>query len=293
MNIHYLTKPCDSARRLLDEAGFTEDRRKIQVLWQHLEPLREGELTDYPDLKYVCVPATGTDHVDGFRCKELGVRILTLRDTDILPQITATAEHTIGLILALVRKIPQAVESTKRGEWDRSRFMGRELRDMEAVIVGEGRVGGFVRSFLTPLVCNVGSIGPMDVIESYWPGILGEYDIVTIHVNLNESTRGMCDTAFFAAMKAGSYFINTSRGQVVDEAALLAALKSGHLAGAALDVVCGEPDGISHELIAYANQHPDKLILTPHIGGYCVESLEKSEVALAKKLIEVVNGKTE
>ena len=259
-----------------------------RVLWVHLNRVDKQLLEcDEPDI--ICCPCTGLDHIDLAECKRRNIRVLSLRDTDVLPTITATAEHTIGLILALVRKIPQAAESTRRGEWDRSRFMGRELKWMHTAIVGFGRIGQMVCDRLRAFGVNVSVITEECQRDSAIPPHR-DADIVTIHVDLNDSTRGMCNAAFFDSMKPGSYFINTSRGQVVDEAALLASLRSGHLAGAALDVVHNEPDGINPELVRFANEQPDRLILTPHIGGYTSDSLEKAETALARKLIEVVNG---
>lgn len=272
----------NSARQVFVDAGHSvscEVDNAAECLWVRLNRVDAASLNTMPNLKLIACPCTGIDHIDLAECKRSNIRVLSLRDTDVLPTITATAEHTIGLILALVRKIPCAVESTKRGEWNRLPFMGRELSDMTAAIVGEGRIGRMVCERLRSFGCLV-NYGPSDADD----------DIVSIHVDLNETSRGMCNADFFRSMKPGSYFINTSRGQVVDEAALLSALRDEHLAGAALDVACGEPDSINPDLVAYANEHPDRLILTPHIGGYAAEAIEKAEVGLARKLLEVING---
>lgn len=246
-------------------------------------------LDELGPIKVLGCPATGLDHIDLAECKRRGIKVLSLRDTDVLPQITATAEHTIGLILSLVRKIPVAVNHVRGGGWDRTQFMGRQLRNMEALIFGGGRLGTFVQSFLSLLVCNAYAIDAEES-EEFIPSRLGEWDIVTMHVDLNDTSRGMCNAAFFAAMKPGAYFVNTSRGQVVDEAALLASLRSGHLAGAALDVVCGEYDGINPALIEYANEFPDRLIITPHIGGYAKEAIELAEAAIEKRVLLELSG---
>lgn len=263
------------------------------VAWTRLTPVTSQWL-DACRPKIVATPCTGTDHINLEACKRYGIKVLSLRDTDILPTITATAEHTIGLILALVRKIPSAVESTKRGEWERYRFMGRELQAMQVLIVGGGRVGMMVHTALTGLIDPDagGRIGIVDrdATNRQLLSMAHDSDIVTMHVDLNETTRGMCNAKFFSAMKPGSYFVNTSRGQVVDEAALLDSLRNEHLAGAALDVVCGEPDRINPELIAFAREWPDKLLLTPHVAGCAVEAIEKAEVALSKRLVDELKG---
>lgn len=260
---------------------FSEWPNERGVLWTRLEPVTAAVL-DERKPRIVCCPCTGLDHIDLAECQRRNIKVLSLRDTDVLPTITATAEHTIGLILALVRKIPSAVESVKCGEWERYRFMGRELSGMKLAVVGFGRIGQMVadRLYAFGVECL-----PVQDAHAQIAAVAGG-DIVSIHTDLNEHTRGMCDLTFFAAMKPGSYFVNTSRGAVVDESALLAALRSWHLAGAALDVVCGEPDKINPELIAFANAEPERLIITPHIGGCCAESIEKAEVALARRLVQ-------
>lgn len=286
--ISYMDEPCDAADAIIraDHCPTRGVHGGVSVFWTRLTPLNKRLLDYAKHLRIIATPCTGLDHIDLAECERRGIKVLSLRDTEVLPTITATAEHTIGLILALVRKIPSAVESTKRGEWDRYRFMGRELSEMRPAVIGYGRIGKAVQKTLSTMGCIV------DWTDQYKPCFgIGDYDIVTVHVDLNDSTRGMCNAEFFAAMKPGAYFINTSRGQVVDESALLAALRSGHLAGAALDVVCGEPDEINPELIAYARENPERLLLTPHIGGACVESLEKAECALALRLVEeLANG---
>jgi D-3-phosphoglycerate dehydrogenase len=115
--------------------------------------------------------------------------------------------------------------------------------------------------------------------------LLREVDLVTLHVNLTDGNKGFFGAREFALMKEGAWFVNSSRGELVDERALLDSLTSGHLAGAALDVICGEHSTslASHSLIAYARSH-DNLIITPHIGGCTIESMDKSESFLAERL---------
>jgi len=116
--------------------------------------------------------------------------------------------------------------------------------------------------------------------------LLSRSDIVSLHVHLNAETEGMIGAEAFAQMRPGAILLNSARGAVVDEAALIAALQSGHLAGAALDVICNEHEvfpGGHHALIEYARQH-DNLILTPHIGGATFESVEKADLFVIEKL---------
>jgi D-3-phosphoglycerate dehydrogenase len=115
--------------------------------------------------------------------------------------------------------------------------------------------------------------------------LLAGADIVTLHVNLDPATVGFFGRSQFAAMRRGAWFVNTSRGELVDEVALLEALQQGHVAGAALDVLGDEKATgmVDHPLVVYARQHPN-LIITPHIGGGTVESMAKTECLLARRL---------
>jgi D-3-phosphoglycerate dehydrogenase len=161
-------------------------------------------------------------------------------------------------------------------------------------VVGYGRLGRIVsrylRAFDTVVLTADPDISPASVEPPVTlvplARLLGESNLVTLHVNLSEKTRGFFGREQFSAMRKGAWFINTSRGELVDETALLDGLKSGHIAGAALDVISGESSErmVNHPIVAYALEH-ENLILTPHIGGCTVESMAQTEVFLAEKVL--------
>jgi len=253
-------------------------------------------------LKAVATPTTGLDHIDLRAAAERGVHVISLKgDTRFLRTVTATAEHSFGLLLALARRLPAAVEHVRRGGWDRDRFRGMELSGKTLGIVGLGRLGRMVarygRSFgMRVLAYDPASPAPPPGVRRVrLETLLRRADAVTLHVPLDESTEGIFGRSFFAAMKPGSFFINTSRGALIDEAALLEALTNGRLAGAALDVVRDERPGRSRRrpspLLAYARKH-DNLIITPHIGGATRDSMRKAEIHLARKLRGFLAGRT-
>lgn len=267
-----------AAKRVLQEAGHTFGSLG-KVYWTRLTPVDTSFLAG----TIVATPCTGTDHVRA-------ARVLCLRDCspEGLRSIRATVEHTIGMILSLTRKLPSAVESVRRGEWDRMRYQGTDLAGKTALVVGMGRIGSAVINVLQSLAMDV-----IDCDRYQHPHLLEQLavaDLVTVHVDLNPSSRGMFGPAEFAAMKPGAFFCNTSRGAVVDEWALLDALKSGHLAGAALDVLQNEPPDEfgPNPLIEFAREQPERLVITPHLAGCSRESLEKAECLLARKLVEVL-----
>lgn len=254
-------------------------------------------------LKYIAINATGTDHIDERACNEKGVEIISLKgEGSFLRQVYATGEHTLALILALLRRIPQAFEDVKRGGWNRGNFIGGELHGKCVGVVGWGRLGQMVGSMLHSFGCDILTFDPhvrlqpedVDVLGVRMvtlSELLGSSHIVTLHVNLTEDNRRFFNRECFQAMKQGSLFINTSRGDLVDEEALLEALTSGHLGGAALDVLSGESaSGMNwHPLVQYARTH-DNLIITPHIGGATRESMEKTEIFIAQKLARRIRG---
>jgi phosphoglycerate dehydrogenase-like enzyme len=176
-------------------------------------------------------------------------------------------------------------------------FQGRELYGRTMGLVGYGRLGRLVARSLKALDTRVLAADPHIDPGAAEAGVrmvsldqlLAEADLVSLHVNLDDKTRGFFGREQFAAMKPGAWFINTSRGELIDEASLLQALESGRLAGAAVDVLCDErTDGMgAHPLVAYARGH-DRLLITPHIGGCTLESMAKTELFLAEKVARAV-----
>ena len=212
----------------------------------------------------------------------------------------SVAEMTIGLMLALTRKICAADRATRRGAWDRHRFTGMEMRGKTAAIIGFGRVGREVAQRAAAFELNLrlydpylrgaasGSAPAAGHSIVACPTLLEavrDAEFVTAHAPLTPETRQMFNAPVFRAMKAGAFFINTSRGGVVDEAALLEALRSGHLGGAGLDVREKEPPGEGDEFSELPN-----VILTPHIASFSHEAQARTVDAVASDLARVLEG---
>lgn len=245
-------------------------------------------------LKAICTATTGIDHIDVACARQHGVAVLSLRgETDFLRTIPATCEHTWGLLLALVRHIPQAFQSVRDGAWNRDAFKGHDLAGRRLGILGLGRIGEKVARYGLAFDMTVAAYDPH---RSDWvPGVtrcasmaalLAQSDVLSIHVPLNESTQGLVGADELAQLPPGAVVINTARGDVLDEEALVAALQAGHLSGAALDVIRCEREAHERDqspLLAYARQH-DNLIITPHVGGATYESMAMTEVFIARKL---------
>ncbi|MDP6524745.1 MAG: NAD(P)-dependent oxidoreductase [Kiritimatiellia bacterium] len=283
----------------LDRAGLLEAVAECEVLITRFGHAMDKELfAAATHLRALVSATTGLDHIDLEAAAARGVTVLSLQgETEFLKDLSATAELAWGLLLAVLRHIPQAADSVKNGMWDRDAFRGNELRGKRLGILGLGRLGHMVaeygRAFGMPMAAYdpYASDWPMGVeIRSAVEDLMEDAQVLSLHVPLNDETRGLIEGEMLARLPAGAVLINTSRGAVVDEAALLAALESGHLAGAGLDVVADElSGGPSQALLAYARDH-DNLIITPHMGGATVESMEKAEVFMAQKLVRFLES---
>jgi D-3-phosphoglycerate dehydrogenase len=279
----------------LDRAGLLSTVKEADVLWVRLRHQIDPEVMAAGlRLKMIVTPTTGLNHLDLNEAHQRGIKVLSLQgETQFLNDIRATAEHTVGLMLSLLRHVPAALEDVRKGSWNRDSFKGRELFGKTIGVVGYGRLGRIVAKYLSAFDARILVSDPHVDRSSFDSGIsvsgledlLQQSDIVTLHVSWSPTTQSFFGREQFSKMKAGAWFVNTARGEVIDETALLDALRSGQLAGAAVDVLCGEQhDGkMNHPLVAYAREH-DNLLITPHIGGCTVESMEKTEVFMARKL---------
>jgi len=248
-----------------------------------------------PRLKFIASATTGLNHIDCDYAQKCGISILSLRgEVAFLDSIHATAEHTWALILALIRHIPASTHDVHLGGWNRDAFKGSELSGKTLGIIGYGRLGKKVARYGTAfgmkvLLTDTKRIIPGDEMELVsLEELLTRSEIVSIHVPYNPTTHGFFGREQIQKMRNGSYLINTSRGEVIDETALLESLINGHLAGAALDVMRGENindvNWINNDpLIRYAKEN-NNLLITPHLGGCTIESMEKTEVFIAQKI---------
>ncbi|HEX4952957.1 MAG TPA: phosphoglycerate dehydrogenase [Thermoanaerobaculia bacterium] len=240
-------------------------------------------------LKVVGRAGIGVDNVDVPVATELGILVVNAPTANL---ISAT-EHTFALLLSLLRQVPAADASMKRGEWDRKSYVGSELFGKTVGVIGFGRIGQGVaaraRSFeaevlahdpyLDSAVARRLGVEPVELSE-----LLARADIVTLHTPFTPETRNLLSADNLRQMKAGSYLINCARGGIVDEAALVELLDAGHLAGAGVDVFVEEPP----TSFALA-QHP-KVVATPHIGAQTHEAQERIAQETARMLIAALAG---
>lgn len=257
-------------------------REATALLVGPTESVGVAAITSMPNLQVVAVAGSGTDAVDAAALEARGIRLVCAPEATVAP----TAELTLALMLMVSRGIPKAVSQLESGAWDGWSFdhvVGRGIAGLTLGLVGHGRIGQRVARLARACEMTVifhtrsGSIG-----ADYRPhlsDLLGEADIVSLHVPLTFQTRGLLDAEAIGKMRRGAALINTSRGGVVDEAAVLAALRSGHLSGAGFDVFAAEPHTPS-ELLGVEN-----LVVTPHIGTATIAARESMVLEAATNLL--------
>lgn len=217
-------------------------------------------------LKVIARYGAGIDRVDLEAAQERGIVVTNTPNANAV----SVAELTIGLMLALARSIPAADAATKQGQWPR--LSGVSLEGKAVGLLGLGAIGQRVARRLQGFECRILGHDPAVDAEAarinsiqLLPAddVIEQADFLSLHVPVLPSTRGMVDTQFLRRMKAGAFLINTARGELLDEAALVEALRSGHLRGAALDAFSHEPPDASNPLLALPN-----VIATPHTGAH-------------------------
>ena len=276
--------------------GFVEH----DVVWVRLRnKVDEAVIGRAPKCRVIASGTTGLDHIDLEVAADRGIRVVSLKgESEFLERIRATAELAVGLTLALIRHIPRAAAAAANGVWNRDLFEGRQLFEKTAGIVGVGRLGKITAGYFQALGMDVVGFDPRadfpagvrraDSLEA----LLRESDVVSLHASLEPSTVGLIGSAELSLMKRTAVLVNTARGGLIDEESLLAALRSGDIAGAALDVLASEPDVSAEDpLLAYARNH-DNLLVVPHIGGRTRESLEDTEVFMAEKVVAALKELT-
>jgi D-3-phosphoglycerate dehydrogenase len=235
-------------------------------------------------LRVIGRAGVGVDNIDVPAATARGIVVMNAPDGNTI----TTAEHTLALLVALARNIPQANASVKAAKWERKRFIGAELQGKTLGIIGLGRIGRAVaaraRAFGMIIVAHDPFIAPdqardLEIESASLDEVFSRADFLTVHTPLTSETRGLIGAQAFTKMKKGARIINCARGGLVDEAALFEAIKSGIVAGAALDVFEQEPPPPDHPLLGL-----DEVIVTPHLGASTTEAQEGVAVTVAEQM---------
>ncbi len=291
----YLREQADC--ELINKPGLSEDELAAIAGEHDAMIVRSGvtvtaKVLAHPGrLKVIARAGVGVDNIDLDAATDAGILVLNTAEANTI----STAEHAFALMMATARRIPQAHDKVAAGGWDRDKFKGRQLAGKTLGIVGFGRIGQAIAARALAFDMTVIAYDPFINSDTMMDGkvkmcrdfadLVPHADMLTFHVPLNEQTRGMMNAAAFARARKGVIVINASRGGVIDERDLAAALDSGQCGGAGLDVYADEPPPADHPL-----RRHDKVTLTPHLGASTVEAQQAVSVVAAESVLMYLRG---
>lgn len=259
----------------------------------------EDLLKKVTSLRCLVSPATGINHLDLDSFSARKISVIKLGDLkNQIQNVFATAELAWGLIIACARRINLAVDSVKEGNFDRTLFLGRELSGKTLGVVGFGRLGQQVAKYGSVFGMNVvvfetdnakhAVIAPFKKIDSLVE-LLNISDVVSVHIPFNDENQNCINAAMISEVKQGAIFINTSRGELVDELALSSSLRSGQLFGVGVDVLSNE-SGDEFEArnspLVSAMQDGFNVIVTPHIGGWAHDAVGMTRSSIVDEFLK-------
>jgi len=241
-------------------------------------------------LKIIGRAGVGVDNVDLPSATKRGIIVVNSPEGNTI----AAAEHTLTLILAMARNIPQAYNSLRSGKWERSKFTGTELYNKVIGVIGLGKIGGRVASYLSAMEAKVIGSDPfiseerakeLGVELKSLDEVIAQSEIITLHIPKTKDTEDLINSKTIAKMKDGVRIVNCARGGVVNENDLYEAVKSGKVAAAALDVYSKEPPDFQSPLFTLEN-----IITVPHLGAATLEAQENVAIDVVEQIIDVLKG---
>ena len=279
------------------EIENTTTLEKVHVLIVRLKKkVTQEVLSKFPNLRFLITATTGLDHIDEVALDQHKVKLVSLRPyKEFLQTIPSTAEHTWGLLLSLLRNIPQAHADTVQGNWRRDTFRGYELSGKTIGLIGLGRTGAKVAQyakafdmnvcFYDPFVATDESYQRMESLEQ----LMVQSNIISIHVHLTKDTECLVNHEVLSHLNPGSYLINTSRGNIWDENAVVQCLENKVLRGVATDVLANELDEINSSPLWKYAQLNKNVILSPHLGGATWDAMWACEEFICENFNEDSN----
>ena len=248
----------------------------------------DEELLENTKVKIINSCSTGLNHIDLEYCIQNNIKIQCHKnDYNLINQLPSTSELAFGLMLSLLRKIPQGQKHVSEYSWDYTQFMGRQVKDLKVGIIGYGRLGKMMYNFCKTFGADVMIYDPhvrKELTDSF---LLNHYcssleqlfefsDVVSLHVHVTDETKYMINKSLFGSIKKDCYIINTSRGEIVNENDIVEGLKSGIITGYGTDVIENEFDDIKKSPIISAMNEGENIIVTPHVGGMKIEGQTKA-----------------
>ncbi|UUC92364.1 D-isomer specific 2-hydroxyacid dehydrogenase family protein [Comamonas sp. C11] len=281
--IHFMAEPI-TAESLAQQLAQTSAQA---LVLRGSKPVSAAVLQAAPALRIVAKNGAGVDSVDMEAARAQGVAVAVAQAANA----PAVAEHALALMLALVRQLHQLDQQVRAGGWAGSNWQGRDFRGSTVGIVGYGAIGRATAQLAAALGAKVLVLRPAGQADDFdcepdLRQLLPRVDILSLHCPLTERSRGMIGVNELALLRPGSLLINTARGPVVDEAALLAALQSGHLGGAGLDTFDTEPLPQGHPLARLP-----QVLLTPHVAGVTRQAALRVATLTAANIVDHLAGR--
>jgi len=305
MNIAVITpiKHLDGVVELLQSKGnlfFLEEGKKHQVRKLLIEknintilcnPNQQTykidkELLEGTNVTLINTCSTGMNHIDVEYCKLMKIKIYSLtKDYELINELPSTSELAFGLMLSLLRKIPESKSHVSTYQWDYTQFVGRQIKDLKIGIVGYGRLGKMMANYCDAFGAKILIYDPYIDTIPFHKGyrkresikeLFQECDVISLHVHVTDETKYMISKKLLDLPKKDLYIINTSRGEIVNEIDIVKALKNKTLTGYGTDVIENEFDVITKSPIVTAMNYGENIIVTPHIGGMTIEGQTKA-----------------
>lgn len=256
----------------------------------------DKELLQDTNVTLINTCSTGMNHIDVDYCKENNIKIYSLtKDMKLINNLPSTSELAFGLMVSLLRQIPQGQKHVSKYGWDYTQFMGRQIKDLTIGIVGYGRLGKMMYNYCEAFGAQVRVYDPYKRDEMDDVFLLNNYcnsieklfkscDVISLHVHVTPETKYMINKKILGLSKKNPYIINTSRGEIVNENDIVKALESSVIAGYGTDVIENEFDDITTSPIIKSMNAGENIIVTPHVGGMTIEGQTKAYIWAINKL---------
>jgi lactate dehydrogenase-like 2-hydroxyacid dehydrogenase len=248
------------------------------------------------DLEVICTASTGTNHIDMNYCKQRGIKVLSLtKELEVISKISSTAEHALALLLSCVRNIKSSSLSVDEGSWNYEPFIGRQLNQLTIGILGYGRLGKMMAKFCKPLFKRVMIYDPYELVNDIaldqvnsLDDIATYSDVISLHVHVSDETIHLISRDFLNKAKPNVLFVNTSRGEIVDETEMVKFLMAHPYSKIATDVLDNEiTDKKSSKLLLFSRES-NQVLITPHIGGMTSDAQKIAYSHAAKMLADYI-----
>ena len=241
----------------------------------------DEEVLKNSNIKVINTCSTGLNHIDMDYCERNNVEVWSLKeDFELINDLPSTAELSFGLMMSLLRKIPEGFDSVKKGEWDYEPFIGRQVKGLTIGIIGLGRLGKITAELFkgwgVNILVNDPYVGTFEYEQVEIKEIQKKSDVVFLHLHANKETRNMVDRELLSNMKKGSILINTSRGELVNEKDVINSIKEGHLGGYGTDVITDEFGDVKESELVEFSRENNNVVITPHVGGMTWEGQTKA-----------------